>query len=144
MPPGTASYRSSGTAKTSMLETQKSAGTFSLLCFGSLKKARRGALYRRSMAIGMRSTVALVDGAMRVFFKHSMNIFMMLATSQGFSLIRRSCGPMPQQQGFPRKKRRTRGRSPRTHSRWIYDETESVSQRCLYPVAFYLDSGTPQ
>ena len=143
MPPGTASYRSSGTAETSMLETQKSAGTFSLLCFGSLKKVRLGALYRRSMAIGMRSTVALVDGAMRVFFKHSMNIFMMLATSQGSSSIRRSCAPMPQQQ-VPRKKRRTRRSGTRTHSRWIYDETESVSQRYLYPVAFYFDSGTPQ
>ena len=42
MPPGIASYRSSETAETSMLETQKRAGTFSLLCFGSLKKARRG------------------------------------------------------------------------------------------------------
>ena len=143
MPLGTASYRSSGTAKTSMLETQKSAGTFSLLCFGSLKKARRGALYRRSMAIGMRSTVGLVDGAMRVFFKHSMNIFMMLATFQGFSLIRRSCAPMPQQQ-VPRKKRRTRGTSSRTDARRLYDETKSVSQRCLYPVAFYSDTGTPQ
>ena len=143
MPPGRASYRSSETAETSMLETQKSAGTFSLLCFGSLKKARRGALYRISMAIGMRSTVALVDGAMRVFFKHSMNIFTMLATSQVSSLIRRSCAHMPRRRGFPRKKRRTRGTGTRTNARWIYDETESLSQRCLYPVAFYFDRGPP-
>ena len=47
MPPGIASYRSSETAETSMLETQKRAGTFSLLCFGLLKKARRGGLYRK-------------------------------------------------------------------------------------------------
>ena len=63
MPPGIASYRSSETAETSMLETQKRAGTFSLLCFGSLKKARRGGLYRKSMeTIGMRSTVRFSIG----------------------------------------------------------------------------------
>ena len=144
MPPGIASYRSSETAETSMLETQNRAGTFSLLCFGSLKKARRGGLYRKSMeTIGMRSTVDSVEGAMRVFFKPSMNIFMMRAPSQGSSLIPRSCGHMPRQRG-PRKKRRTRGRGTRTNSRRIYDETESFSQRCLYTVAFYFDSGTPQ
>ena len=144
MPPGIASYRFSETAETSMLETQKRAGTFSLLCFGSLKKARRGGLYRKSMeTIGMRFTVDSVDGAMRVFFKPSMNIFMMRAPSQVSSLIPRSCGHMPRQRGPP-KKRRTRGTSTRTNSRRIYDETESFSQRCLYPVAFYFDSGTPQ
>ena len=82
MPPEIASYYSSATAETSMLETLKSAGTFSLLCFGSRKKARRGVLYWKSMAIGTRSIVDSVDGVMRVFFRHSMNIFMMLAISQ--------------------------------------------------------------
>ena len=125
MPPGIASYPSPKTTETFMSETQKSAGTFSLLCFRSLKKARRGVLYRKSMAIGMRSTVASVDGAMRVFFKHSMNIFMMLATSQVSSLIPRLCAHMPRQQGL--RKKRTRGTSTRTNSRRIYDETESVS-----------------
>ena len=60
-----------------MWEPLKSAGTFSLQYFGSLKKAQHGALYPRSMVIGMRSTVASVDGAMQVFFKHSMNSFTM-------------------------------------------------------------------
>ena len=68
--------------------------------------------------------------------------FMMRATSQVSSLIRRSCGHMPRQRGLP-KKRRTRSTGTRTNSRRIYDETESLSQRCLYPVAFYFDSGTP-
>ena len=140
---GIASYHSSEIAETSMLETQERADTFSLLCFGSLKKARRGALYRRSMVIGMRSIVDSVDGAMWVFFKHFMNSFMMLATSQGSSLIRRSCAHMPRQQG-PQKKRWTRGTGTRTNARRIYDETESVSQRCLCSVAFYFGSGTPQ
>lgn len=143
MLPGIASYHSSETAETSMLETLKSAGTFSLLCFGSLKKARRGVLYQKSMAIGTRSIVASVDGVMRVFFRHSMNIFTMLATSQVFSLIRRSWAHMPPQR-VPLKKRRTRGRSTRTDARWIYVETESVSQRCVSPVAFYFNRGTPQ
>ena len=40
------------------------------------KEGRRGAPYRKSMVIGTRSIVALVDGA-----RHSMNIFMMRATS---------------------------------------------------------------
>ena len=143
MPPGIASYRSSETAETSMLETLKRAGTFSLLCFGSLKKARRGAPYRKSMAIGTRSTVDSVDGAMRVFLKHCMNIFTMRVPSQVSSLIPRSCAHMPRQRGSPLKKRRTRGTGTRTNSRRIYDETESLSQRCLYTVAFYFDSGTP-
>ena len=86
---------------------------------------------------------ALVDGAMWVFFKPSMNIFTMLATSQGSSLIRRSCAHMPRQR-VPRKKRRTRGTGTRTNSRRIYDEIESVSQRCLCSVAFYFDRGTSQ
>ena len=68
---------------------------------------------------------------------------MMRAPSQVSSLIPRSCGHMPRQRGPP-KKRRTRGTSPRTNARRIYDETESFSQRYLYPVAFYFDSGTPQ
>ena len=41
------------------------------------------------------------------------------------------------------KKRRTKGTGTRTDARWIYDETESVSQRCLYPAAFYFDTRTP-
>ena len=97
IPPGIASYRSSEIAETSMLETQQSAGTFSLLCFGSLKKARRGALYRKFMAIGMRSTVDSVDGAMRVFFRHCMNIFTMPVKSLRSSLIRRWCVRIPAQ-----------------------------------------------
>ena len=60
-------------------------------------------------------------------FKHSMNSFTMLAKSQGSSLIRRLCGPMLRQRVLP-KKRRTRGTGPRTHSRRIYNEAESVSQ----------------
>ena len=77
-----------------------------------------------------------------VFFRHSMNIFMMRATSQVSSLIRRSCGHMPRQRGL-QKKRRTRSTGTRTHSRRIYDETESVSQRYLYPAAFHFDTWTP-
>ena len=98
--------------------------------------------YRKSMAIGTRSTVDSVDGAMRVFLKHCMNIFTMRVPSQVSSLIPRSCAHMPRQR-VPLKKRRTRGTGTRTNSRRIYDETESLSQRCLYTVAFYFDSGTP-
>ena len=139
MPPGIASYRSSETAETSMLETQKRAGTFSLLCFGSLKKARRGGLYRKSMAIGTRSIVALVDGAMWVFFRHSMNIFMMRATSQVSSLIRRSCGHMPRQRGL-HKFRRTISTGTRTNFRRIYDETECcLSVDTCYNAEFHIE-----
>ena len=74
--------------------------------------------------------------------KHCMNIFTMRVPSQVSSLIPRSCAHMPRQQ-VPLKKRRTRGTGTRTNSRQIYDETESLSQRCLYTVAFYFDSGTP-
>ena len=49
---------------------------------------------------------------------------------------------MPRQRGL-QKKRRTRGTGTRTDSRRIYDETESLSQRCLCSVAFYFDRGTP-
>ena len=86
------------------------------------------------MAIGTRSIVASVDGAMWVFFRHSMNIFMMRATSQVSSLIRRSCGHMPRQ--LEDKKHR--------HSDELeaYDETESLSQMPV-SVAFYFDSQAP-
>ena len=140
MPPGRASYRSSETAETSMLETQKSAGTFSLLCFGSLKKARRGGLYRKSMAIGMRSTVASVDGAMRVFFKHSTNIFMMRVPSQVSSLIPRSCGHMPRQQGPPKKGGQEAQALGRTRGGFTTKLNLSLSDACV-PLRFILVAG---
>ena len=122
-----------------MLETHVQA--LSLCCALDNQRRRDGGLYRKSInwnAIYRDS----VDGAMRVFFKHCMNIFTMRVPSQVSSLIPRSCAHMPRQR-VPLKKRRTRGTGTRTNSRRIYDETESLSQRCLYTVAFYFDSGTP-
>ena len=140
MPPGIASYRSSETAETSMLETQKRAGTFSLLCFGSLKKARRGGLYRKSMAIGMRFTVDSVDGAMRVFFKPSMNMFMMRAPSQVSSLIPRSCGHMPRQRGPEKKGGQEAQALGRTRGGFTTKLNLSLSDACI-PLRFILIAG---
>ena len=124
-------------------KTQQSAGTFSLLCFGSLKKARRGALYRKSMAIGMRSTVDSVDGAMRVFFRHCMNIFTRSPVkSLRSSLIRRWCVRIPAQAGAKKnggQEARALGRSRGGFT----TKTQSFSQRCLGPAALYFDGGTP-
>ncbi len=140
MPLGIASYPSPKTTETFMSETQKSAGTFSLLCFRSLKKARRGVLYRKSMAIGMRSTVASVDGAMRVFFKHSMNIFMMLATSQVSSLIPRLCAHMPRQQGLRKKRGQEAQALGRTRGGFTTKLNLSLSDACI-PLRFILIAG---
>lgn len=138
---GIASYRSSETAETSMLETLKSAGTFSLLCFGSLKKARRGALYRKPMAIGTPSIVASVDGVIRVFFRHSMNVFTMLATSQVFSWIRRSCAHMPPQRGSPLKKGGQKAQAlGRTRGGFTTKLNLSLSDACI-PLRFILVEG---
>ena len=69
--------------------------------------------FRKSVAIGIVSIAASVDGAMPVSLKNFMNISMMRVKSLRASLIRRSCGHIHLRQGSPKK---TADRFPRKHS----------------------------
>ena len=55
------------------------------------------------MDIGTASIAALEDGVMRVFLKNFINISMLRVKSPHSSLIRRSSGPIPPQQGLRKK-----------------------------------------
>ena len=88
----------------------------------------------------MRSTVDSVDGAMRVFFKPSMNIFMMRAPSQVSSLIPRSCGHMPRQRGAPKKGGQEAEALGRTRGGFTTKLNLSLSDACI-PLRFILIAG---
>ena len=122
-----------------MLETQKSADTFSLLCFGSLKKARRGALYRKSMAIGMRSyrrfsrwCDAGVFQTLHEHFHDAGDISGILIDS---TIVRAHASAS----GLP-KKRRTRSTSTRARGGFTTKLNLSLSDACI-PLRFILIAG---
>lgn len=99
--------------ETSMSVIPKPADASSRHCFGSQNRVPPGGHSRKSMDIGTRSIAGSVDGAMRVFFRHCMNISTRSPVkSLRSSLIRRWCVRIPVQPVL--KKRRTRGASSRT------------------------------
>ena len=103
MPPGKAFYRFSKRLETSMSVIPKPADASSRHCFGSQNRVPPGGRSRKSMDIGTRSIAGSVDGAMRVFFRHCMNIFTMPVKSLRSSLIRRWCVRIPAQPVLKKK-----------------------------------------
>ena len=99
--------------------------------------------FRKSVAIGIVSIAASVDGAMPVSLKNFMNISMMRVKSLRASLIRRSCGHIHLRQGSPKKN----GGQVSTealggsHGGFTTKLNAAVSDRFRFPLRFILTAG---